>query len=216
MSQEVAVLAEKVVAITHESGRNGGNILEEIASTEGDQTMIAVISELDIMSVAKILREFDATIPSIAAWLMDPETIGNMLDVEPSYWENEFEKGAFNAQDSVKSMLSQIFLTQSDDEERESAILAAIMESETGILYLSLPFIGFDFESIDNTEEPVSGSDEELLLKIKSLNTSTYEQILATSERGDFEKIEAILKSQANNIRVGEISNETDDMFEPL
>ena len=216
MSQEVAVLAEKVVAITHESGRNGGNILEEIASAEGDQTMIAVISELDIMSVAKILREFDATIPSIAAWLMDPETIGNMLDVEPSYWENEFEKGAFNAQDSVKSMLSQIFLTQSDDEEREAAILAAIMESETGILYLSLPFIGFDFESIDQTEEPVSGSDEELLLKIKSLNTSTYEQILATSERGDFEKIEAILKSQANNIRVGEISNETDDMFEPL
>ena len=216
MSQEVAVLAEKVVAITHESGRNGGNILEEIASTEGDQTMIAVISKLDIMSVAKILREFDATIPSIAAWLMDPETIGNMLDVEPSYWENEFEKGAFNAQDSVKSMLSQIFLTQSDDEEREAAILAAIMESETGILYLSLPFIGFDFESIDQTEEPVSGSDEELLLKIKSLHTSTYEQILATSERGDFEKIEAILKSQANNIRVGEISNETDDMFEPL
>ena len=216
MSQEIAVLAERVVAITHESGRNGGDILEKIASTEGDQTMIAVISELDIMSVAKILREFDATIPSIAAWLMDPETIGNMLDVEPSYWEHEFQKGAFNAQDSVKSMLSQIFLTQSDDEERESAILAAIMESETGILYLSLPFIGFEFDSIDHAEEPVSGSDEELLLKIKALNTSTYEAILATSERGDFEKIEAILKSQANNIRVGEISNETDDMFEPL
>jgi hypothetical protein len=147
---------------------------------------------------------------------MDPETKGNMLDVEPSYWEHEFQKGAFNAQDSVKSMLSQIFLTQSDDEERESAILDAIMESETGILYLSLPFIGFDFDSIDHAEEPISGSDEELLLKIKSLNTSTYKAILATSERGDFEKIEAILKSQANNLRVGEISNATDDMFEPL
>ncbi|MCJ8276880.1 MAG: hypothetical protein MJK13_12365 [Pseudomonadales bacterium] len=216
MSQQIAVLAEKVIAITHESGRNGGDILEDIASTEGDQTMIAVISELDIMSVAKILREFDATIPSIAAWLMDPETIGNMLDVEPSYWEQELQKGAFNAQDSVKSMLSQIFLTQSDDEERELAILSAIVESETGILYLSLPFIGFDFDSIDHVEEPISGSDEELLLKIKSLDTSIYEEILATSERGDFEKIEAILKSQANNIRVGDISNDTDDMFEPL
>ena len=136
MSQEIAVLAEKVVAITHESGRNGGDILEDIASTEGDQTMIAVISQLDIVSVAKILREFDATIPSIAAWLMEPETIGNMLDVEPSYWEQELQKGAFNAQDSVKSMLSQIFLTQTDDEERELAILSAIVESETGILYL--------------------------------------------------------------------------------
>ncbi len=216
MSQEIAVLAEKVVAIIHKSGRSGGQLLEEIASTEGDQTMIAVISELDIMSVAKILREFDATIPSIAAWLMEPETIGSMLDVEPSYWEQELQKGAFNAQEAVKSMLSQIFLTQMDDEERESAILAAIVESETGILYLSLPFIGFDFDSIDHLEEPTSGSDEELLLKIKSLSTSIYEQILATSERGDFEKIEAILKSQANNIRVGEISNDTDDMFEPL
>jgi hypothetical protein len=216
LSQQIAVLAEKVIAITHESGRNGGDILEKIASDEGDQTMIAVISELDIMSVAKILRSFDATIPSIAAWLMEPETIGKMLDVEPSYWENELKKGAFNAQDSVKSMLSQIFLTQSDDEERELSILDAIVESETGLLYLSLPFIGFDFESIDVTEESVSGSDEELLLKIKSLSTSIYEDIVATSVRGDFEKIEAILKSQANNIRVGDISNDTDDMFEPL
>ena len=216
MSQQIAVLAEKVIAITHESGRNGGNILEDIASTEGDQTMIAVISELDIMSVAKILREFDATIPSIAAWLMDPETIGSMLDVEPSYWEQELQKGAFNAQDSVKSMLSQIFLTQTDDEERELAILSAIVESETGILYLSLPFIGLDFEAIDHDEEATSGSDEELLLKIKSLDVSVYKAILSTCERGDYEKIEAILKSQANNLRVGEISDDTDDMFEPL
>jgi len=216
LSQEIAVLAEKVVAITHESGRNGGDILEEIASTEGDQTMIAVISELDIMSVAKILRDFDATVPSIAAWLMDPETISKMLDVEPSYWEHEFEKGAFTAQDSVKSMLSQLFLTQKDDEERESEILDAIIDSETGILYLSLPFIGLDFDAIDHSEEQTSGSDEELLLKIKSLNTSIYQAIVSTSKNGDFEKVEAILKSQANNIRVGDISDDTDDMFEPL
>ena len=216
MSQEVAVLAEKVVAITRESGRNGGDILEDIASTEGDQKMIAVISELDIMSVAKILRDFDATIPSIAAWLMDPETIGEMLDVEPSYWENELEKGGVTAQDSVKSMLSQIFLTRTDDDERQTEILDAINHSETGLLYLSLPFIGFDFESIDFEEEPVSGSDEELLVKIKSLREPVYQAIVATSKNGDLEKIEAILKSQANNIRVGEISHDTDDMFEPL
>ena len=216
MSQEVAVLAEKVVAITRESGRNAGNILEDIASEDGDQKMIAVISELDIMSVAKILRDFDATIPSIAAWLMDPETIGEMLDVEPSYWENELEKGGVTAQDSVKSMLSQIFLTRTDDDERQTEILDAINHSETGLLYLSLPFIGFDFESIDFEEEAVSGSDEELLIKIKSLSESIYQAILDTSVNGNLDNIEAILKSQANNIRVGEISSDTDDMFEPL
>jgi len=216
LSQEVAVLAEKVVAITRESGRNGGDILEDIASSDGDQKMIAVISELDIMSVAKILRGFDATIPSIAAWLMDPETIGDMLDVEPSYWESELEKGGVTAQDSVKSMLSQIFLTRTDDDERQTEILDAINHTETGLLYLSLPFIGFDFESIDFEEEPVSGSDEELLVKIKSLREPIYKAIVATSKNGDLDNIEAILKSQANNIRVGEISSETDDMFEPL
>ena len=216
MSQEVAILAEKVVAITRESGRNAGNILEDIASEDGDQKMIAVISELDIMSVAKILRDFDATIPSIAAWLMDPETIGEMLDVEPSYWENELEKGGVTAQDSVKSMLSQIFLTRADDEERQIKILDAINQSETGLLYLSLPFIGFDFESIDFEEEPVSGSDEELLIKIKSLRESIYKAIVDTSVNGNLDNIEAILKSQANSIRVGEISSDTDDMFEPL
>jgi hypothetical protein len=216
LSQEVAILAEKVVAITRESGRNAGNILEDIASEDGDQKMIAVISELDIMSVAKILRDFDATIPSIAAWLMDPETIGEMLDVEPSYWENELEKGGVTAQDSVKSMLSQIFLTRADDEERQTEILDAINQSETGLLYLSLPFIGFDFESIDFEEEPVSGSDEELLIKIKSLRESIYKAIVDTSVNGNLDNIEAILKSQANSIRVGEISSDTDDMFEPL
>jgi hypothetical protein len=216
LSQEIAVLAEKVVAITRESGRNGGDILEDIASAEGDQKMIAVISELDIMSVAKILRDFDATIPSIAAWLMDPETIGDLLDVEPSYWENELEKGGVTAQDSVKSMLSQIFLTRTDDDERQTEILDAINHSETGLLYLSLPLIGFVFESIDHQEEPVSGSDEELLVKIKSLREPIYQAIVETSKNGDLEKIEAILKSQANNIRVGEISSDTDDMFEPL
>jgi hypothetical protein len=216
LSQEVAILAEKVVAITRESGRNAGNILEDIASEDGDQKMIAVISELDIMSVAKILRDFDATIPSIAAWLMDPETIGEMLDVEPSYWENELEKGGVTAQDSVKSMLSQIFLTRADDEERQTEILDTINQSETGLLYLSLPFIGFDFESIDFEEEPVSGSDEELLIKIKSLRESIYKAIVDTSVNGNLDNIEAILKSQANSIRVGEISSDTDDMFEPL
>jgi len=216
LSQEVAILAEKVIALTRESGRNAGNILEDIASTEGDQKMIAVISQLDIMSVAKIVRNFDATIPSIAAWLMDPDTIGEMLDVEPSYWESEFEKGAVTAQDSVKSMLSQIFLTRADDDERQTEILDAINHSETGLLYLSLPFIGFDFESIDFEEEPVSGSDEELLLKIKSLSESIYQAILDTSVNGNLDNIEAILKSQANSIRVGEISSDTDDMFEPL
>jgi hypothetical protein len=216
LSQEVAILAEKVIALTRESGRNAGNILEDIASTEGDQKMIAVISQLDVMSVAKIVRNFDATIPSIAAWLMDPDTIGEMLDVEPSYWESEFEKGAVTAQDSVKSMLSQIFLTRSDDDERQTEILDAINHTETGLLYLSLPFIGFDIESIDFEEEPVSGSDEELLIKIKSLNESIYKAIIETSNNGNLDNIEAILKSQANSIRVGEISSDTDDMFEPL
>jgi len=216
LSQEVAILAEKVIALTRESGRNAGNILEDIASTEGDQKMIAVISQLDVMSVAKIVRNFDATIPSIAAWLMDPDTIGEMLDVEPSYWESEFEKGAVTAQDSVKSMLSQIFLTRSDDDERQTEILDAINHTETGLLYLSLPFIGFDIESIDFEEEAVSGSDEELLIKIKSLNESIYKAIIETSKNGNLDNIEAILKSQANSIRVGEISSDTDDMFEPL
>lgn len=216
MSQEVAILAEKVIALTRESGRNAGNILEDIASTEGDQKMIAVISQLDVMSVAKIVRNFDATIPSIAAWLMDPDTIGEMLDVEPSYWESEFEKGAVTAQDSVKSMLSQIFLTRSDDDERQTEILDAINHTETGLLYLSLPFIGFDIESIDFEEEAVSGSDEELLIKIKSLSESIYQAIIETSKNGNLDNIEAILKSQANSIRVGEISSDTDDMFEPL
>ena len=56
MSQEIAILAEKDVAINLEKVRKAGNILADIASEDGDQKMIAVISELDIMSVAKVLR----------------------------------------------------------------------------------------------------------------------------------------------------------------
>ncbi len=215
MNNEIAVLANNVLALTQEGGRTAGRFLEDIASKNGDAKMLSVLAELDIMSVAKIVREHDATVPSIATWLMEPDIIKKLLDVEPSYWQHEFEKSAWTARDGAMSLLSQIFLSNEDDE-RQQAILSAIGQDSNGLLYLSLPFVGFDFDLIDFTEEQVSGSEAQLLEKIRDLNEEVYNDVVSVCKNGDLDVIEAELISQANNLRIGKLDEETDDMFEPL
>ena len=215
MDKEIAVLADKVITIAQENGRGAGEFVEGIASAEGDSKMLSVLSELDIMTIAKIIREYDATIPSIATWLLDADTIKKLVDVEPAYWQHEFEKGAWTAQDGAKTLLTQIFLSQSDDE-RQIEILKALSQDNNGLLYLSMPFIGFDFESIDFNEEQVSGSNAELAVKIRTLNESVYKEVVECSRSGNLDAFEAELIEQANRSRVGDLDEETDDMFEPI
>jgi hypothetical protein len=177
--------------------------------------MLAVFAEMDILTVAKIVREHDATIPSIATWLMDADSIKNLLNVEPSYWQNLDEESLFCAQTEAHSLLAQIFLSY-DDDEKQREILKAIVEDDFGLLYLSLPFIGHDFAELEYDEEPVSGSIEELLLKIKSLDEESYREVMTVSTNGTLDNIEAALKNNANKQRVTAVEMDTDDMFAPL
>ena len=177
--------------------------------------MLAVLTEMDILTVAKIVREHDATIPSIATWLMDAESIKQLLNVEPSYWQNIGEEEVFCAQSEAQSLLSQIFLSN-DDIDKQSAVLNATVEDDFGLLYLSLPFIGHDFSEIEEDEEQTSGSIEELLMKIKTLNEDAYREVMTVSTNGTLENIEAALKQNANKQRVTAVKMDTDDMFAPL
>jgi hypothetical protein len=177
--------------------------------------MLAVLTEMDILTVAKIVREHDATIPSIATWLMDADSIKQLLNVEPSYWQNIDEDHVFCAQTEAHSLLSQIFLS-SEDESKQLEVLKAIVEDDFGLLYLSLPFVGQDFSNIEEDEEQTSGSIEELLMKIKSLDEYAYREVMAVSTNGSLDNIEKILKNNANKQRVTAVAIDTDDMFAPL
>ena len=84
------------------------------------------------------------TIPSIATWLMDAESIKKLLNVEPSYWQNLDEESLFCAQTEAHSLLAQIFLSYEDDE-KQREILKAIVEDDFGLLYLSYLLLAMIF-----------------------------------------------------------------------
>jgi len=215
LKKNALILATDIIEQAQHSGRRAGTSLEAIAAEQGDATMLAVLTEMDILTVAKIVREHDATIPSIATWLMDAESIKQLLNVEPSYWQNMDEDHVFCAQTEAHSLLSQIFLS-SDDEEKKLEVLNAIVEDDFGLLYLSLPFVGHDFSEIEEDEEQTSGSIEELLMKIKTLNEEAYTEVMTVSSNGTLDNIENALKQNANKQRVTAVEMDTDDMFAPL
>jgi hypothetical protein len=215
VTKNALILATDIIEIAQQSGRRAGTSLEAIASEQGDETMLAVLTEMDILTVAKIVREHDATIPSIATWLMDAESIKQLLNVEPSYWQNIDEDHVFCAQTEAHSLLSQIFLS-TDDEAKQLEVLKTIVEDDFGLLYLSLPFVGHDFSEIEEDEEQTSGSIEELLMKIKSLDEDSYREVMVVSTNGSLENVEKALKDNANKQRVTSVEIDTDDMFAPL
>ncbi len=215
MTKNALMLATDIIEIAQQSGRRAGTSLEAIAADAGDEKMLAVLTEMDILTVAKIVREHDATIPSIATWLMDADSIKQLLNVEPSYWQNIDEDHVFCAQTEAHSLLSQIFLS-SEDESKQLEVLKAIVEDDFGLLYLSLPFVGQDFSNIEEDEEQTSGSIEELLMKIKSLDEEAYREVMVVSTNGSLDNIEKILKNNANKQRVTAVAIDTDDMFAPL
>ena len=217
MTKNALILASNIIEQAQHSGRRAGTSLEAIASEQGDATMLAVLTEMDILTVAKIVREHDATIPSIATWLMDADSIKQLLNVEPSYWQNMDEDQVFCAQSEAHSLLTQIFLSY-DDEEKQLEVLKAIVEDDFGLLYLSLPFVGHDFSELEENEdeEQISGSIEELLIKIKTLSEEAYREVMAVSTNGTLDNIESALKQNANKQRVTAVEMDTDDMFAPL
>lgn len=215
MTKNALILATDIIEQAQHSGRRAGTSLEAIASEQGDDTMLAVLTEMDILTVAKIVREHDATIPSIATWLMDAESIKQLLNVEPSYWQNMDDDEVFCAQTEAHSLLAQIFLSF-DDDEKQREVLNAIVEDDFGLLYLSLPFVGHDFSELEEDEEQTSGSIEELLMKIKTLNEEAYREVMTVSTNGTLASIENSLKQNANKQRVTAVEMDTDDMFAPL
>ena len=217
MTKNALILASNIIEQAQHSGRRAGTSLEAIASEQGDETMLAVLTEMDILTVAKIVREHDATIPSIATWLMDADSIKQLLNVEQSYWQNMDEDQVFCAQSEAHSLLTQIFLSY-DDEEKQLEVLKAIVEDDFGLLYLSLPFVGHDFSELEENEdeEQISGSIEELLIKIKTLSEEAYREVMAVSTNGTLDNIESALKQNANKQRVTAVEMDTDDMFAPL
>ena len=216
MTTNALILATDIIEQAQHSGRRAGTSLEAIASEQGDETMLAVLTEMDILTVAKIVREHDATIPSIATWLMDAESIKQLLNEEPSYWQNMDEDSVFCAQTEAHSLLTQIFLSSDQDEEKQLEILTAIVEDDFGLLYLSLPFVGHDFAELEEDEEQTSGSVEELLMKIKTLSEEAYREVMTVSSNGTLANIENSLKQNANKQRVTAVEMDTDDMFAPL
>jgi hypothetical protein len=113
------------------------------------------------------------------------------------------EESIFCAQTEAHSLLAQIFLSYEDDE-KQREILKAIVQDDFGLLYLSFPFIGHDFSELEYEEEQVSGSIEELLLKIKSLDEEAYNEVMTISTNGTLDNMEKYFLFTPGPVNVAE------------
>lgn len=211
------VAQEATQIATTQGGKKAGHFLETIADEKGDTFLMEqVFPNLSIDVVAKTVREFDSTIPSIIAVLMDPEKVAEMVKVEPTYWDLNDESN-FDAQQNVISILVQF--TDEQPHHKKLELIEAIASSEFGLQYMSVGFIGIDFQkfnenyTFDFENYENYGTDVYMLSFIRCYLPKIYNQILDYLNSYDFSKLVDSVKTQADEQKIGALN--VDEMFSP-
>jgi len=157
--KQLAKKVKSIKDITTTSGRKAEEAFMAIAHVEGDKAAMAVLTELNPEELGKILKDHDATIPSIAAWLAEPEQIAQLFAKSPADWKDVTKENIIEIQENVLSLLASVILTSK--EERQAEILEAIKEIPAAIFYLCLPFIGqkIDLEDVNGGYIELVASD---------------------------------------------------------
>lgn len=211
-----------ILTLTQSNGLKAGKALEQIAVTDGDAAMMAVVHEMGVFNFAKVARSHDATIECIALSQMSAEDIAELLLVDPSYWKGPLSsEGGFTVhiQSDAQTLLSQLFLSDiAEDKLKE--VLDILLQNKFGLMYLSVPFLDVEIQEFDEDDmheniylECVSGSPSELLFKIKYLSSEAYSGILEILENGNLSYITSILQDNANAAALGDVAEDTKDMF---
>lgn len=221
-TKNLPTTTDGILTLTQSNGLEAGRALEQIAATQGDSAMMAVVHEMGVFNFAKVARVHDVTIECIALSQMSAEDIAKLLLVDPSYW-----KGPLNAQSGftvhiqsdAQTLLSQLFLSDiSEDKLKE--VLDILVQNKFGLMYLSVPFLDVEIQKFEEEEmhdniylECVSGSPSELLFKIKYLSSEAYEGIIDILANGSLSYIASTLQDNASQAALGDVAEDTKDMF---
>lgn len=123
--------------------------LETIADREGDDVAANILMHLPAVKIAAILRKHDFSCPSMISWIMTPELIVDVLKIDPLFWKNVYNRhdrsNFFEIQSNALDLVLSLLLNARDVDRRET-ILGRINDDAVGLLYLFLPFVGWEIK----------------------------------------------------------------------
>ncbi|WP_172965225.1 hypothetical protein [Candidatus Thiodictyon syntrophicum] len=155
-------MANMIVALAEQSGKSAGTALEDFASARGDELAREVLRQTDPLVLAKILGEHDYTIPSIASWLITPEILRDVIEIQPIHWETSIREDPDAASQYALEFFTYIF-GREDDADQLAELMEIISHSDSGIMYLHLALYGLeimhtaDAEARSETEDTEDG-----------------------------------------------------------
>jgi hypothetical protein len=155
-----------------ENPRHAEKMLCVLADKEGDGAVVALLENTAPIVLAGIMREHDASSPTILYHLLDSSQVVKVLEVEAAYWPlNDVESRDIgkvrNLQKNAFDLILTI-LTHADPSKR-AEIIEAIRESEKATIYLRFVFAGWkpelenwgaaSVEEVDETEVASDGNE---------------------------------------------------------
>jgi len=139
LSKAVEQIAEMPISIAEKT-------IDDIAHRQGDELVKEILSHLSPVKIAAILRQHDFSCPSIISWLLSPKVIVNILRIDPLFWKNIYDVSQsdifLQIQADALDLISSI-LININDRDKQGAILRSIGRDSLSLLYLFLPFIGW-------------------------------------------------------------------------
>ncbi len=123
--------------------------IDDIAHRKGDEFVKEILDNLSPVKIAAILRQHDFSCPSIISWILSPKIIVNILRIDPLFWRNiydgnnsnNFSQIQNNALDLINSILANI-----KNRDRQREIIQHISRNSLSLMYLYLPFIGWQIK----------------------------------------------------------------------
>lgn len=120
--------------------------IEDIAHHKGDEFVTEILDHLSPVKIAAILRQHDFSCPSIISWLLSPKAVVNILKIDPLFWMNIYDanraENFYQIQDDAIDLITSI-LENVKNRDKQGEILRHINRDSLSLLYLSLPFMGW-------------------------------------------------------------------------
>jgi len=142
LSKAVEQIAEMPISIAEKT-------IDDIAHRQGDELVKEILNHLSPVKIAAILRQHDFSCPSIISWLLSPKVIVNILRIDPLFWKNIYDVSRsdifLQIQTDALDLISSI-LININDRDKQGAILRHISRDSLSLLYLFLPFIGWQIK----------------------------------------------------------------------
>ncbi|NOX33309.1 MAG: hypothetical protein GXP56_06170 [Deltaproteobacteria bacterium] len=165
--------------------------IEAIADRKGDEFVKNILEHLPPVKIAAILRQHDFSCPSIISWILTPKIIMDVLKVDPLFWKSIYDRNQsdnfFQIQNDALDLINSMLLNE-EDRDKQGAILQHISADSLSLLYLFLPFVGwqvkksqtldfedpeFDFGTADHLFEMIRWADPYTAKKIIDFIYST-------------------------------------------